>query len=564
MLFYDMMLEERSMKRSVLLTRLAMLGAFLIGTATYAQGVKLAKSQVLRFSNGSEPRELDPAKATGEIESNIIMNIFEGLTSLDPVSLRPIPATAESWQVSPDGKTYTFKLRKNIKWSDGKPVTAGDFVYAWQRALDPKTAAEYAYILYYIKNGEPFNQGKLKDAKKLGIAAKDPQTLVVTLENPTPYFPSLTAFYTYMPVPEHVVQKAKNSSEWASEKTLVGNGPFKLTEWKLNKHIKVVKNDHYWDAAGVTLQEAFFYPIENQVTEERMFMAGELDLTNNVLNAKIPLYKKQIKSNPNAFHPFKSGPMLGSGYFRFNVTAAPLNDKRVRKALALTVDRTMIAEKVLGAGEIPAQAFTPPGTAGYTAKPVLNTTVKPQDIAAAKKLLAEAGYPDGKGLPKIELLYNTSENHKKLVTAMQQMWKKNLGVEIGLVNEEWKVYLNSTQKMNYQIGRAGWTGDYNDPNTFLDMFVTDGGNNNTGWSSKEYDNLIKQATLTQDQNKRFEIFQKAESILLEDLPILPLYVYVNKNLASEKLKLKLNDGKIVPWQNNIQDFLLLKYIVLAE
>ena len=550
------------------LTHLLTLSAAFISLAALpALGVseaKLAPKQVIRVGNGAEPRELDPAKATGVPESHILENMFECLVLLDPVTMEPTPGTAESWTVSPDGKEYTFIIRKNAKWSDGKPVTAQDFVYSWTRLLDPATAAEYAYQAYYIKNGEAFNTGKIKDPTQLGIKAKDDRTVVISLENPTPFFLSLVAFKNLAPVPKHVIEKFKGAAEWTKEGNMVSNGPFKLAEWRLNKHVKLVPNEFYWDRAKVKLQEAYMLPIENQDTEEKAFFAGELQETNEVPNLKVPLYKQQISKEPSKYHPFKTPAYLGTYFFRVNVTKAPMNDKRVRKALALTIDRELIVSKVTGAGEMPAVAYTPPNTAGYTPKPVLNTTVKPENIAEAKKLLAEAGYPDGKGLPKIEIHYNTSENHKKIVTALQQMWKKNLGIEVGLLNEEWKVYLNTQNTMGYQISRSGWIGDYPDPNTFLDMFVTGGGNNKTGWGNAEYDAMIKKAGTTLDQKERFAAFQRAEEIILDELPIIPVYVYTHKKLISEKLKLVLDDGRVIPWQAHILGTLYLKNYALAE
>ncbi|MEZ4743078.1 MAG: peptide ABC transporter substrate-binding protein [Bdellovibrionota bacterium] len=523
---------------------------------------KLAKNQVLRLGNGAEPKELDPAKATGAPEGKILDSIFEGLVTLDPYTMEPVPGVAESWSLSKDGKTYTFKIRKDAKWSDGKPLTANDFVWSWKRALSPKIASEYAYQLYYLKDGESYNKGKAT-ADKVGVSAKDKQTLVVTLESPTPFFLRLCAFRTLYPTPRHVVEKYPDQ-EWTKEEHIVSNGPFKLVEWKINRHIKVVKNPNYWDAKSIKLNEAYFMPIEQQDTAEKTFFAGGLDLTTTVPSLKIPSYKKEIAKHPGEYHPYKSNPYLGVYYYRFNVTKKPTNDVRVRRALAMTVDRKLIVERVTRGGQIPATSFTPPNTAGYTFKGELPVSVTPEVIKEAKKLLADAGYPNGKGLPPIEILYNTNEDHKKVAIAIQSMWKKNLGIDVKLYNQEWKVYLDSQQKMNYTISRAGWIGDYPDPNTFLDMWLTGGGNNQTGWSNKKYDSLIAEAKLLTSTKERYGKFMEAEKILLDELPVLPIYIYTNNRLVSEKLKMFGKDGKLTEWTPNIEDKLFLKNYALVN
>ena len=522
----------------------------------------LVDKQEIRIGNGTEPRELDPSTSTGVPESHIEDNLFEGLCSYDPFTLKPMPGAAESWQISSDAKVYTFTLRKNLKWSDGKPLTAEDFVYSWQRTLDPKTASEYAYQLYYIKNGEAFNKGKLKDAKQLGVVAKDAHTLVVTLEQPTPYFLNLTSFHTLYPVPRHVIKKHKQ--EWTKEGKMVSNGPFKLAEWRLNRHIMLVPNEHYWDKDKVKIKAAYFMPIENENTEEKAFISGQLHMTTTVPSIKIPHYKKLKKRDPkNAV--YQSTPMLGTYFYRFNVTKKPTDDKRVRRALALTIDRRLIVDKITKGDQLPAWSFVPPDTAGYTyPRTFIKDSPSKQDIAEAKRLMKEAGYPNGKGFPKIDLLYNTSEGHKKIAVAIQQMWKKHLGIEIGILNQEWKVFLNTVRALNYNISRAGWIGDYPDPNTFLDMYVTGGGNNDLGFSNKNYDNYIKMAAAEQVHAKRLEYFRQAEDILMEEMAIMPIYFYTNNSLISPKVKMYSVDGKLQNWAGNLSDRILLKYYTIVK
>lgn len=545
-----------------LIFKFSILITFLTLTSS-ALAAQLAAEQEIRIGNGTEPRELDPATSTGVPESHIEDNLFEGLCSYDPFTLQPLPGAAESWQISADAKVYTFKLRQNLKWSDGKKLDANDFVYAWRRALAPETASEYAYQLYYIKNGEAFNKGKIKDAAQLGVVAKDAHTLVVTLEKPTPYFLNLTSFHTLYPVPRHVIEKHKGQG-WTKEGNMVSNGPFKLVEWRLNKHIKLVPNPHYWDKGRIKIKTAYFMPIENENTEERAFISGQLHMTTTVPSIKIPHYQKLKKRDPkNAV--YHSDPMLGTYFYRFNVTKNPTSDKRVRKALSLAIDRRLIVDKIARGGQMPAWSFVPPDTAGYTyPRTFLNESPTEKDLAEARRLMKEAGYPNGKGFPKIDLLYNTSEGHKKIAVAIQQMWKKHLGIEIGILNQEWKVFLNTVRALNYNISRAGWIGDYLDPNTFLDMYVTGGGNNDLGWSNKKYDQYIKKAAAELDHAKRLQYFRQAEDLLMEDMAVMPIYYYTNNSLVSPKVKMYGVDGKLRDWAGNLSDRILLKYYVMTK
>ena len=534
-----------------------------VACAHAASAAKLAKQQVLRIGNGTEPKGLDPAITTGIPESHIVDNLFEGLTATDPFTQEPRPGVALSWSVSEDGLTYRFNLRNNAFWSDGKKLTAHDFVWSWARALAPDTASEYAYQLYYIKNGEAYNKGTLKDASKLGLRAINDYQLEVTLANPTPFFLNLTSFHTLYPTPRHVVEKYPDQ-KWTRAEYMVSNGAFKLAEWEINSHVKLVPNDKYWDRKNIKLQEAYIYAIENADTEEKTFMSGDLHMTSTVPTMKIPSYDREKQRKPDQYHPYQVNPYLGTYYFRFNTKKKPTSDPRVRRALTLTVDRELIVSRITRGGQIPANSFTPPNTGGYTYPPTLPTRVGKEQIAEAKRLLKEAGYPDGKGLEPIELLYNTSEAHKKIAIAMQQMWKDHLGINGKLFNQEWKVYLDTMRSGNYTIARAGWIGDYADPNTFLDLWVTDGGNNQTGWSNKRYDELIRLAQSTNDRDKRFQHFKEAESILLDELPVLPIYVYTKTNLVSEKVKMIKADGSVTEWTSNPSDRLQLRHYALAE
>ena len=504
------------------------------------------REQILYVGNGTEPQDLDPNIITGVQEFHILMSLLEGLVAEDPVDLHPVPGVAESWESSPDGKIWTFHLRKNAKWSNGEPVTARDFFESYKRILSPGLASEYSYMHYIVHNAQAYNEGKIKDFNQTGYKVLDDYTLQVTLDNSTPYFLSLLMHHSWYPV--HLPTVAKygdpytRGSKWTRPGRFVGNGSFVLTQWRVNDVVAVEKSPTYWDRDRVRLKGIRFYPIESDDTEERAFRAGQLHITETLPLSKIRPYEKE--------HPefLRITPYLGTYFYRVNVTKPPLNDKRVRQALAMAIDRESLVKDVTKGGQLPALSMTPPGTAGYTSRAQLS-----EDISKAKKLLAEAGYPDGKGFPKVELLYNTAEAHRTIAEAIQQMWKTRLGVEVQLVNQEWKVYLDSQRTMNYQICRFAWIADYVDPNSFLDMWLTNGGNNQTGWSNAEYDRLIAEAARTTDLKARLEVFQKAEAILLDELPIIPAYFYT---------RVHLNRPEVKGWYPTILDNHPYKYVYL--
>ena len=502
---------------------------------------------ILHIGNGDEPRELDPHVVTGSIEHNLCMALLEGLLGLDPENLNIVPGVARAWQVSEDGKTYRFHLREDAKWSNGDPVTAADFLYSWRRALLPALGNNYAYMLYYIRNAESFHQGEITDFSRVGVTAPDDLTLVVELENPTPFFLQLLTHMSYFPVHQTTIEAFGAADErgtrWTRPGNHVGNGPFKLKEWVLNRSIVVEKNEHYWDADTVKLNQVVFYPIQNATTEERMFRAGQLHITGTTPVDKIAQYRQERPETLKIF------PFFSTYYYLFNTTAAPLDRVKVRQALAMSIDRQQIVEKITKAGELPAFSYTPPEINGYTARSGLR-----YDVERARALLAEAGYPDGAGFPSIELMYNTSEGHRRIAIAVQQMWKTNLNIDVTLVNQDWKVYLDKRDSKDYQVARAGWIGDYLDPNTFLDMYTSNSGNNDAGWSNQRYDALIAQAAETSDQERRFALFQDAETILMTELPIMPIYTYVSKSLVSPDVR---------GWYPNILDNHPYKYISLV-
>ena len=482
----------------------------------------------LRYSVGTEPETLDPRKSTGIPEATVEAQLFEGLTTLDAKN-NPIPAMAEKWEITPDGLKYKFFLRPGIKWSNGDPVTAYDFEYAWKTALSPDFGSKYAYQLFYVKNGEAYNK-QLTTADQVGVKALDDRTLEVVLEKPTAYFLSLTAFHTLYPVPRRIVEA---NPKWAADpKTLIGNGPFNITTWVHNSRIELVKNDQYWDAVKVKMPRIDFILTESASTEIAMFDNNQIDMGDNAPPAEYPRLKKENK--------LQISPFLGTYFFAFNVTRAPFDNVKVRKALSLAIDRQAIISNVTKGEQKPALAWVPTGLADATPtadfRDVGGDYLKDGDIETAKKLLAEAGYPDGRGLPPIELIYNTNDVHKSIAEAVQEMWRKNLGVQITLANQEWKVFINNRSNGSFQIARHGWIGDYADPMTFIDMFDSSGGNNDAHYKNPQYDNLVRLAKSTPNQEIRMKAMHEAEKMLMEDAVIAPVYFYTRIVMAKPNVK----------------------------
>jgi len=468
----------------------------------------------LVFLNGAEPETLDPALITGQPEGRIAGALFEGLTSFDAAA-KPVPGVAERWEISPDGRVYTFHLRSDARWSNGDPVTADDFLRSWRRALAPETGSEYASQLYHVRNGRAFNQGKLHDFSQVGLRVLDPMTLEVTLENPTPYFLSLCAFTTLLPV--HFSSLERFGEDWTKPGKLVSNGAYTLTQWRINDRIRLVKNPRYWNRDKVAIRTVDVLPISKATTAFNFYASGQADLLMD--KGLVPnQLLDELKKRPD----FHADPFLGIYFLRFNCTRPPFNDPRVRRAFALVIDKQLLVEKITRAGEKPATSLTPPGTGGYEPPPGL-----PRDPGEARKLLAEAGYPGGKGFPRISYLYSEGELNEGLAVEMQAMFQRELGVPVDLQRQEWKVYLRSMASLDYDLCRATWVGDYNDPNTFLGCFVTGDGNNRTGWSNLQYDALLADAAREPDPRQRFDLFRQAERLLVsQQAPICPLYYYV--------------------------------------
>ena len=526
-----------------------MLFVSLTGCGSGESNISLGnRTGILYWGNGTEPASLDPHIATGVPEHHIMSSVMEGLVLKDRKSLEPRPGVAESWTISDDGRIYTFKLRDDARWSNGDPHIANDYVWSWWRALQPALGNQYAYMLFPIKNAKRYYDRETEDFGDVGVKALDQRTLQVTLTNPTPYFLQLLDHYSLFPVHQATIEKFgkadQRGTRWSYEGNLVSNGPFKLDEWKINRHITVTRNLHYWDNDNVALNGIVFKPVENTVTEERMFRAGQLHVTSSVPADKISTYRKSNSTE------LKIAPYLGTYFYRLNIKTPQLQDRRVRRALGMAIDREKLVENITKGGQIPAYTMTPPGTMGY-----YPTSTLAFDPEGAKNLLSEAGYPNGEGFPAIEILYNTNEGHRKIAVALQEMWKDYLNIDIKLLNQEWKVYLATESAGDYQISRGGWIGDYVDPNNFLDMFLCGGGNNRTGWCNEEYDRLILEVAPSQSSHEeRLAVFQQAETMLLDDMPIIPVYTYTS---------VKLVDSSVENLDGNIMNQAMYKDIYLS-
>jgi len=509
--------------------RLRSAAAVLAGLALFACSSRPAPENVLRVNVGAEVQDLDPHIVSGVPEHQVLSALFDGLTDLDPETMEPVPAIAERWEVSDDRRVYTFYLREDAKWSNGDPVTAADFAYSWERILTPSLASEYAYLLFCIENAQEFNEGLVEDFDEVGVEVVDERTLKVTLGAPTPYFLALHYHQSFYPVHRSTIEAhgemAERGTRWTRAENHVSNGPFRITEWRPAEYIRAVKNEHYWDADSVRMEGIQFFPISDALTEVRAFETGQLDMTHTMPLDKIAVYREE---QPELL---MVNPYLGVYFYRLNVTRPPLDDVRVRQALSLALDRERLARDVLKAGEPPAFHFTPPDTAGYTPEARVD-----YDPERARQLLAEAGFPGGEGFPQVDLLYNTSEQHKTIGEAVQQMWKEELGIGIGLYNQDWKVYLSSTNQLDYDIARAAWIGDVVDPINFLELFTSWSGNNRTGWESETYDALLSQAYATPETEMRHLVLGVAEKELLEQLPVIPVYFYTTKYLKAERVK----------------------------
>ena len=518
---------KKSMSKIYLIAIAFLFSACMQGETNVESG---NREQVFHFGNGTEIQGIDPHVVTGIAGHHVVQALFEGLVVKDAKTLEVGPAAAERWEVSEDGKIYTFYIRDNARWSNGDPLNAYDFEWSWWRALQPALGSQYVFMYFPIKNAEAFFKQEISDFSQVGIKALDAKRLRVELNNPTPYFLQLLDHYATFPVHKATIEKHgkphESYTQWTRPEHIVSNGPFTLKTWRLNKHLIVERDPNYWGADEVRLNKIVYYPIDSGTVEERMFRAEQLHWTDVVAIDRAPWYRE------NAPDRMRIKPYVGSYIYRINTKLPHLSDVRVRKALAMAVDRDTLMSTVLNSFFTSSYAITPPGLLGY--QPPRTFSYNPD---RARELLAEAGYPNGEGFPEIEVQYNTQEQHRKIATAIQQMWNKELNIKVRIQNKDWKVYLDDESTGNFEVSRGGWIGDYVDPNTFLDMWVGSSGVNRTGWNSPRYDELIlKTAPEAKTREARFAAFLEAEELMMKEMPFIPIYTYSSHHFVHPSVK----------------------------
>ncbi|QXE01512.1 peptide ABC transporter substrate-binding protein [Terribacillus sp. DMT04] len=503
-------------------------------------------AQEITVNAMSEPPDLDPALATDTTSGWVLDHVFEGLYTKDENG-NPVLGAASNADVSEDGKTYTFTIRDDAKWSDGSNVTAGDFEYAWKRTLNPDTGSSFAFYLYYLKGGEAYNKGE-GSAEDVGVTAEDDKTLVVELEAPLGYFDELLTMWSFYPVKQDVVEENKN---WSAEAdTYVSNGPFQLTKWEHDSEVVIEKSENYWDRDVVNLDKVTYKMVNDATTYYQMFKTDELDLIQTLPSDVIDQEKDSEE--------YSEVPYFGTYMYMFNVDKEPFTNAKVRKAFNLAVDRETLTTNVTKAGETPARAFVPEGVETPEGDfREAGGAYFEDDAAEAKKLLEEGMKEEGwTELPEVTLLYNTSENHKKIAEAVQAMYKENLGVDVKLENQEWKTYLDTTKQGNFQMARMGWIGVLVDPVVILDYYLGDSPNNRTNWVNEEYDQLMADAKVEQDPEKRYELLHQAEAVLMEELPFNPIYHYTNNYLTAqnfENIVYPVNRYPYLKWAEKVSE-----------
>lgn len=487
-----------------------------------------ALGQTLHISNGGEPISLDPHRVSGTWENRIVGDYIEGLVTEDPAA-EAIPGMATSWDISEDGTVYTFHLREDAVWSDGEPVTAGDFVFAFQRLMNPETAAGYAYLQYTIKNAEAVNAGELP-VEELGVVALDDYTLEITLENPAPFFLQGLTHYTAYPVPQHVVEE--HGENWTRPENIVANGPFIPVEWLPGSHIKSVKNDAYHDAENVQISEVMYYPIDDLNAAVNRFRAGEFDWLTDFPADQLSMFETNYPGQADV------APYLGVHYYVFNHNSEKIADVNVRKALSMSLNREVIGASLWGTGELAAYSWVPPGTANYDGMSFQYDWAEmpyEERLEEARALLEAAGYNASNPL-QVEIKYNTNDNHQRLAVAIASMWEQ-IGVQTSFFNSEVAVHYDALQNNDFDsIGRAGWIMDYNDPINMLDLLKSGIDYNYGRYSNPEFDALLAESALETDIEARAQILLEAETIAMEDYAALPLAFYVSRNVVSDKVE----------------------------
>lgn len=488
--------------------------------------VVYADVQELTRGNGTEVATLDPHKSQGVPESHVIRDLLEGLVNQDADG-NTIPGVAESWETA-DNKKFVFHLREDAKWSNGDPVTADDFVYSFQRAVDPATASPYSWYMEYTKmvNAKDIISGK-KDKSELGVKAVDAHTLEIQLDTAVPYFVMMMGHTTVKPVHQATVEKF--GDKWTKPGNFVGNGAFVVNSWVVNERLELLRNEQYWDNQETKLDKVTYLPIENPVAEMNRFLSGEISFTSTLPTEH---FKRLQKEHPESVSVEGS---LCTYYYSFNTQKKPFDDVRVRKAISYAIDRDIVSGAILGQGQKPAYFLTPEITAGFNPElPAYGKMTQDERNAEAKRLLTEAGFGPENPL-KFTLLYNTSENHKKIAVAAGSMWKKTLGLEVSLENQEWKTYLDSKDQGQFEVARAGWCGDYNEASSFLTLMVSKNTTGGKHYLSAEYDALIEKALKSTSEEERTAIYLQAEQLLAKDMPIAPIYQYVRSRLLSPQV-----------------------------
>jgi len=472
-----------------------------------------------RVNLGTEPPSLDWSLATDHVSFNVISNLMVGLTEFDK-DLKPAPVIAKSWELQDGGKKIVFHLRDDVQWSDGKKVRAQDFEYSWKRLLNPKTASQYAYILFDVANAQEYNEGKVKDASSVGVQAHDDQTLIVTLRHPTSYFLALTTFEVTYPQRQDVIEKFDIG--WTKPENIVTNGPFLLQTWRSQNQIALGANPTFFRGKP-SLEKVTMYMVNEKTTAITMFEQGNLDFVDD--HSIPPLDKPRLSKMPG----YKLVPQLRGEYYAFAVARKPFDNPKVRKAFAMAIDREVLP-KILQGGVTPATSWVPPGMLAHN--PEIGLKFNPTE---ARRLLAEAGYPEGKGLPPIVLGYNTDEEKKLVAEAIQSMWQTNLGVVVSIENQEWKVFLKKLENDPFPVFRSGWGADYPDPDNFMKLFTSNSGNNHGRWKNHRYDQLLDRAARELDAKKRGQLYDEAQKILTEvDVAIVPLYWKAEPTMLNPK------------------------------
>lgn len=501
------------------------------------------------FNNGSEPSSLDPHAVTGLPEGRVLQFLYEGLVVPHPRTLEPLPGVAESWDVSPDGRTYVFHLRPDARWSNGDPVTAADFEWSFRRLLDPETGSSYAYQLWLVRGARAFSTQVGDDGRttvpweQVGVRALDEATLRIDLESPAPYFLGLLAHHALLPVHRASAEAARArwpddwQLRWLAADHMVSNGPFLLRERRLHDRLRLVRSPTYWDADRVALRTVDILSVEHTSTALNLYMAGDIDWVERVPTNVVPLLLER--------EDFVPAPYLGVYFYRFNVTRPPLDDPRVRRALALMIDRSGLCDNVLKAGQTPAYSFVPPGLAGYHPVEFERPRTVSGTVRLARQLLGEAGFPPATHiLPELELHYNTGELHRDVAEVVAETWRQAIRVRTRFAVQEFKVFLDTQSSLDYDVSRSSWIGDFADPINFLEIFTSGNENNRTGWASESYDRLIEEARVEPDPARRASFLRAAELELMEALPIVPIFFYVSQNLI---------DPRVGGFHPNLQD-----------